>query len=146
VQAALEGRRRFLQGSVATVSMAVLTGCSRLPFRVERPPTIGYLGNAPANSVVDRVEAFRQGLRDFGYEEGKNIDNEYRYADLQTDRLVELAADLVRLKIDVIVTGGPLATRIAREATGTRTGLTNTSRAILSFADGLQSSHAASIR
>jgi putative ABC transport system substrate-binding protein len=66
-----------------------------------------------------RVEAFRQGLREHGYVEGKNIVIEYRYAEGNAKRLKELAAELVRLKVDVIVTGGPAVNRPAKEATAT---------------------------
>jgi putative ABC transport system substrate-binding protein len=66
-----------------------------------------------------RTEAFRQGLRELGYVEGKNIVIEYRYAEEKLDRLPALAAELVRLKVDVIVSGGPGATRPAKEATNT---------------------------
>src|SRR3990170_6078556 len=70
-------------------------------------PRIGYLSalSQPADSY--RSEAFRQGLRELGYVEGKNIIIEYRYAEGKLDRLPDLAAELVRLKVDVIVTGGP---------------------------------------
>ena len=64
-----------------------------------------------------RIEAFRQGLRELGYVEGKNIVIEWRYAEGKLDRLPALAAELVRLKVDVIVTAGPPATRPAKEAT-----------------------------
>ena len=66
-----------------------------------------------------RIEAFRQGLRELGYVEGKNIVIEYRYAEGNLDRLPALAAELVRLKVDVIVTGGGPNTRAAKEATNT---------------------------
>ena len=64
-------------------------------------------------------EAFRQGLRELGYVEGKNIVIEWRYAEGKLDRLPALAAELVRLKVDVIVTAGRIATRAAKEATDT---------------------------
>jgi ABC-type uncharacterized transport system substrate-binding protein len=66
-----------------------------------------------------RIEAFRQGLRELGYVEGKNIVIEYRYAELKPDRLPALAAEIVRLKVDVIVTGGSGLTRAAKNATNT---------------------------
>ena len=66
-----------------------------------------------------RTEAFRQGLRELGYVEGKNILIEYRYAEGKADRERELAAELARLKVDVIVTTGPTVTRAAKEATVT---------------------------
>jgi ABC-type uncharacterized transport system substrate-binding protein len=82
-------------------------------------PRIGYLGaNFPSTNPA-RNEAFRQGLRDLGYVEGKSIVIEWRYAEGNPDRLPALAAELVRLKVDVIVTAGPAATRPAKEATGT---------------------------
>jgi putative ABC transport system substrate-binding protein len=64
-----------------------------------------------------RIEAFRQGLRELGYVEGKNIVIEWRYAEGKSDRLPALAAELVRLKVDIIVTGGPPSTRAAKQAT-----------------------------
>jgi len=66
-----------------------------------------------------RVEALRQGLRELGYIEGKNIDIEWRFADGKLDRLPALAAELVRLKVDVIVTSAPPATHTAKGATST---------------------------
>jgi ABC-type uncharacterized transport system substrate-binding protein len=85
----------------------------------KRVPRIGYLdgGSISANSV--RIEAFRRGLRELGYVEGQNISIEWRSAEGRADRLPGLAAELVRLKVDVIVTGGAGATRPAKEATAT---------------------------
>jgi putative ABC transport system substrate-binding protein len=82
-------------------------------------PRIGYLSVRSLSSVVDRREAFRQGLRELGYVDGKNVIIEWRSAEGKLDRLPTLAADLVRLKVDVIVTTGPTATRPAKEATST---------------------------
>jgi putative ABC transport system substrate-binding protein len=65
------------------------------------------------------MESFRQGLRQLGYVEGKNIIIEYRSAEGTLDRLPGLAAELVRLKVDIIVTAGPIPTRAAKEATST---------------------------
>ena len=80
---------------------------------------IGYLsGNSPASESA-RTETLRQGLLELGYVEGKNIVIEWRYAEGKLDRLSALAADLVRLKVDVIVTGGTGSTRSANEATNT---------------------------
>jgi putative ABC transport system substrate-binding protein len=66
-----------------------------------------------------RVDAFRKGLRELGYVEGKNIGIEYRYAEGRLDRLSELATDLVRIQPEVIVTAGPQATDPAKKATET---------------------------
>jgi len=73
----------------------------------------------PPSTNVGRIEAFRQGLRELGYVEGKNIVIEWRYAEEKFDRLPALVAELVRLKVDVIVTSGPQSTRVAKEATVT---------------------------
>ena len=75
------------------------------------------LATVPLQSA--RIEAFRQGLRELGYVEGKNIVIEWRCAEGKLDRLPALAAELVRLKVDVIVSAGPTATRAAKEATAT---------------------------
>jgi putative ABC transport system substrate-binding protein len=95
-----------------------------LPFAAQaqqptKVPRIGYLAGASPSSNAARIEAFRQGLRELGYVEGKNIVIEYRYAEGKLDRLPALAAELLRLKVDVIVTAGPLPTRAAKEATTT---------------------------
>ena len=82
-------------------------------------PRIGYLSVASASAIAARHEAFRQGLRELGYVEGKNIIIEYRHAEGKPDRLPAVAAELVRLKIDVIVTTGPSVTHAAKEATVT---------------------------
>ena len=80
-------------------------------------PQVGYLTGAHLSAITNRTEAFRQGLRELGYVEEKNIVIEWRAADGKRDRLPALAAELVRLKVDVIVTGGEAATRPAKEAT-----------------------------
>jgi putative ABC transport system substrate-binding protein len=82
-------------------------------------PRIGYLSATSPSVNPTRIEAFRQGLRELGYVEGKNIIIDWRYADGKLDRLRELAAELVRLKVDVIVTGGPTTTPAVKEATTT---------------------------
>jgi putative ABC transport system substrate-binding protein len=81
-----------------------------------RIPRIGYL-QIPTSPNPARIEAFRQGLRELGYVEGKNIIIEYRSSEGKPDRLPALAAELVRLKVDVIVTSGATVTRAAKEAT-----------------------------
>ena len=82
-------------------------------------PRIGYLSGAFPSTNSARIEAFRQGLRELGYVEGKNIIIEYRYAEEKLERLPALVAELVRLKVDIIVTGGATTTRAAKEATST---------------------------
>jgi len=80
---------------------------------------IGYLTAAPLSAIPQRIEAFRQGLRELGYVEEKNIIIEYRSPEGKRDRLPALGAELVRLKVDIIVSGSPTATRSANEATVT---------------------------
>jgi len=77
---------------------------------------IGYLGFGSPSTIPTRIEAFRQGLRELGYVEGKNIFIEWRSAEGNADRLPSLAAELVRLKVDIIVTNGPYSTRAAKAA------------------------------
>jgi ABC-type uncharacterized transport system substrate-binding protein len=79
---------------------------------------IGALSGTSSSSVSDWVEAFRHGLRELGYIEGKNIIIEWRYAEGKLDRVPMLAAELVNLRVDVIVTS-PSATRSAKETTST---------------------------
>src|SRR5262245_53902756 len=79
-------------------------------------PRIGYLTGSATNP---RIDAFHQGLRELGYVEGKNIVIEWRFAEGKRDRERALAAELVRLKVDVIVTSGSVTTRRAKEATST---------------------------
>jgi putative ABC transport system substrate-binding protein len=80
---------------------------------------IGYLSGPSLSANAARIEAFRQGLRELSYVEGNNIVIEWRSADGKIDRLPALAAELVRLKVAVIVTSGGSPTRRAKEATST---------------------------
>jgi len=82
-------------------------------------PRIGLLLTGTLSSSSYSLEAFRNGLRDLGYVEGKNILVEYRYAEGKPDRLPSLAAELVRLKVDVIVTTGTPPSQAAKTATTT---------------------------
>ena len=109
----------------ATAS-SILVAAMMLAFAVlakaQQPgkiPRIGYLTVASLASNVARVEAFRQGLRELGYVEGKNIVIEWRSAEGKVERQVELATELARLKLNVIVTSGPTMTQAAKKATST---------------------------
>jgi putative tryptophan/tyrosine transport system substrate-binding protein len=82
----------------------------------KKVPRIGYQS---AGSSGEREEAFRQGLRELGYDEGQNIVVEWRFAQGKSEQVPRNAAELVRLKVDVIVTGGPADTRSAKAATRT---------------------------
>jgi putative ABC transport system substrate-binding protein len=85
----------------------------------KKVPRIGYLAGASRSAIAFRTEAFRQGLRALGYVEGENITIDYRYAEGNFRRQKELAAELVRLNVDVMVTSGPASTRAAKEASAT---------------------------
>jgi putative ABC transport system substrate-binding protein len=105
---------------VFVLSVAILA-CTH-PADAQQPtklPQIGYLTGVTLSAQSARIEAFRQGLRELRYVEGKNIVIEWRSAEGKLDRLPALASELVRLKVDIIVTGGPSATRPAKEATVT---------------------------
>ena len=82
-------------------------------------PRIGYLITSSPSAIAARMDVFQQGLGELGYVEGKNIVIERRHAEGKLDRLPELAAELVRLNVDVIVTSGPTATLPAKGATST---------------------------
>ena len=84
-----------------------------------RIPRIGYLIAVSPSTSANRIKVFQQGLRELGYTEKNNIVIEYRYAEEKLDRLPALAAELVRTKVDIIVTAGGQATRAAKEATST---------------------------
>jgi hypothetical protein len=78
---------------------------------------IGYLSVLSRSADSTRIEAFRQGLRELGYVEAQNIAIESRYADGKLDRLPDLAGELVRLKVDVVIVGGSTATKAAKNVT-----------------------------
>ena len=95
-----------------------------LSFRAEaqqtaKVPRIGVLAATTPSFFSIRFEAFRQGLRELGYLEGKNISIERRYAEGKLDRFPHLAAELVRLKVDVIITAGEFGVLAAKNATST---------------------------
>ncbi|MEK6600743.1 MAG: ABC transporter substrate-binding protein, partial [Candidatus Binatota bacterium] len=86
----------------------------------KKVPRIGYLSSSDPATDSTRSEAIRLALRELGYIEGQNIAIEYRYAEGKRDRLPELAAELVRLKVDIIVVaGGVIPIRAAKDATKT---------------------------
>src|SRR5262245_66390349 len=82
-------------------------------------PVIGFLRSTPATGFAYIVDAFRQGLNDAGFVEGKNVVIEYRWADNQADRLPALAAGLVRRKVAVIVAAGGIAAQAGKGAATT---------------------------
>ncbi len=113
---------RRLVMSIAAIGLAGRVGALRAQTAGAAVPRIGLLsfGSAPAGANSDPiVDGLRQGLLEFGYVPGRSVVLEYRYAEGQFHRLALLAAELVRLKVDVIVSGGPAPLLAARKATGT---------------------------
>jgi putative tryptophan/tyrosine transport system substrate-binding protein len=100
------------------VVVTLAQGISAKAQQPKRIPRIGFMVGTSPSIIPDRIEGFRQGLRELGYVEGKNIIIEYRVAESKVERLPELLAELVRLKVDVIVTGG-IVNYAAKEATTT---------------------------
>jgi len=110
------------QHSVLALALCAMLFALCSPTDAQQPTKIVRIGYLGANSLsinLDRPEAFRQGLRELGYIEGKNIVIEWRSAEGKQDRLPALAAELVRLNVDIIITGGPPSTRAAKKATVT---------------------------
>jgi putative ABC transport system substrate-binding protein len=97
---------------LATVSLAE----AQTPKKI---PLVGFLVPGTQSSYGARIEAFQQSLRDFGYVEGKNINIEYRYAEGKFDRVPDFATEMVRLKVDVIVTGDTPAIQAVKKTTTT---------------------------
>src|SRR5215470_17905429 len=109
-------RLTMKRAAVRSIAVAVMLLAMAITAEAQQPkkiPRIGFLGGSSPSAISARIETFRQGLRELGYVEGKNIVIEWRYAEGKFDRLPELAAELVRLKVDVIDTSGPLPTRAA---------------------------------
>jgi putative ABC transport system substrate-binding protein len=102
--------------------MTLVGGAAAWPVvaRAQQRPVIGYLSSGVQGLFTDRVSVFRQGLAEYGYIEGKNVVVEYRWAEGHYDRLRELAADLVRRQVNVIVTADSVVTaQAAKAATAT---------------------------
>ena len=127
-------RREFitLLGGAAAWPLAAQ---AQQPGKVYR---IGFLWDSP-DAFLDALEAFRQGLRELGYVEGRNIAIEYRWAEGKPERMRELAEELVRLKVDVIMAPSSIYTAAAKRATSTIPII------FMSHADPLGSGHVASL-
>jgi putative tryptophan/tyrosine transport system substrate-binding protein len=110
-------RKKFLLFLFTSLFLAAVN-----PTHAQEPGKIlriGFLDNSTASGIAVLLEAFRQELRKLGWIEGKNIAIEYRFSELKAERLPELAADLVRLNVDLIVTTGEPPARAAKSATTT---------------------------
>jgi putative ABC transport system substrate-binding protein len=112
-------RIRKLVGMISVVFTFAMCGEEAEAQQRARIPRIGILVGSSLSANTARIEAFREGLRELGYIEGKNIVIESRSADGKFDRLPQLATEMVRLNVDVIVTTGPIVNRPAKQATST---------------------------
>ena len=108
-------RRAFVTGSIALLATPLAVEAQQAG-KVAR---IGFLGPETVSGSKSRVDALRAGLRDLGYVEGKNIVIEFRWAEGKYDRLPDLATELVRLNVDVLVAAGEKAVDAAKRATTT---------------------------
>ena len=115
-------RKKDMKKKITVLALCAVLFALSYSASAQQPakiPRIGYLQVTASSAVAARTEAFRQGLRELGYVDGKNIIIEWRFAEGKADRLPSLAAELVHLKVEVIVTSGPTVTRSAKEATVT---------------------------
>jgi putative tryptophan/tyrosine transport system substrate-binding protein len=122
VKSCSDNRKSKIQNLKWLLVLACLLLVEGAVVAVQQPgkvPRIGFLSASSPSSISTRVEVLRQGLRELGYVEGKNVAIEYRYAEGNADRVPSLAAELVRLNVDVFVTAGPIDTRAAKAATKT---------------------------
>jgi putative tryptophan/tyrosine transport system substrate-binding protein len=121
VESGESGKSMKRKITVFTLCAMLLALC--VSAKAQQPgkiPRIGFLpSSGDANNPGPLVQAFQQGLRDLGYIEGKNILIEYRYVEGKADRIPSLVAELVRLKVDVLVAGSPGAVQEAKRATKT---------------------------
>jgi len=109
------GRRRFITHLGGLVVLRPLSTGAQQPIT----PIIGFLNNLSPDAIAHPVSAFREGLKEAGYVEGRTVAIEYRWAESQNDRLPELAADLVRRRVMVIVATGGGASALAAKAAST---------------------------
>jgi putative tryptophan/tyrosine transport system substrate-binding protein len=116
----------------------VVTGAVATAQQPKKVPRVGFLWDSPA-VFPDAIEAFRQGLRDLGYVEGRTIAIEYRWAEGKPERMREFAEELVRLKVDIIMAPSSIYTGAAKRATATIPII------FMSHADPIGSGHVASL-
>ena len=112
-------KNRKWAGILAVVFTFVFGGVEAQAQQPKKIPRIGYLTAQTSSAEFPRIDAFRQGLRALGYVEGQNIAIEYRSMDGKLERLPEVAAELVRLKVDVLIPVSTNAALAAKRATST---------------------------
>jgi putative ABC transport system substrate-binding protein len=115
----LKSTLRNLKSAIVTVAMLIALCVSAQTQEPKKVARIGFLGATSPQVESTRIEGFYQGMRELGYVEGKNIVIEWRWAEGKFDRLPDLAAELMRLNVDVIVAGGSTSTGAAKKVTTT---------------------------
>jgi putative ABC transport system substrate-binding protein len=116
-------RGRTMKKRVSYIAIGALLSVFSVRVEAQQPavkvPRIGFLIDSSASDPATalRLNAFRQGLRELGYVEGKNIIVEHRYAEGKSERLTELAEDLARLKVDIFVVPNDTTARAAKKVT-----------------------------
>src|SRR5258706_16071498 len=113
------GKKLKWMGTVAIALSCAMSAAAAHAQSTAKIPRIGFQLDAPVSATAARIEGFRQGLRELGYLEGKNIIIEWRSSEGKPERRGEIAAEIVRLKVDIIVSGGPTVTRVVKERTST---------------------------
>jgi putative tryptophan/tyrosine transport system substrate-binding protein len=114
-------RRQAVQAA-GVVGLGLVAGCGRLPWQTASPPRVyrvGYVGSGSPSANVPNVDSLRQGLHDYGYVEGQNLELETRFADGVTESLPALVDELLQLPVDVLVVTSGATIRTAQEATRT---------------------------
>ena len=115
----LDARRRKFVAFLGGAAVAPLAWPLAARAQQAAMPVIGFLNSSSPDADGDRMRAYRRGLSETGYVEGRNVTIEYLWADDHNDRLSSMAVDLVRQRVNVIVTGGTPATLAAKAATAT---------------------------
>jgi putative tryptophan/tyrosine transport system substrate-binding protein len=110
-------REKDMKKTITVITLSAILFALSYSASAQQPTKIPRIGYQSAGSSGEREEAFRQGLRELGYVEGQNIVIEWRFAQGKPDQVPRNSAELVRLRVDVIVTGGPTDTRAAKAAT-----------------------------
>src|SRR5688572_324660 len=116
---ARHSRRQCLRSGLALASLGLLAGCATLPIGPQRQARLPRVGHLAGGFGQEGAEAFRLGMRDLGYVEGQNVVIEWRDSGGRADRLPGLAAELVRLPVDVLVADGSSAIRPLMRVTST---------------------------